>query len=128
MVKEATGGVGVDVLIDFIGGPYWDQNIASMANLGRIVEVGLMGGGQVQVDLRDLMAKRLQVCGTTLRGRSLEEKLAVTAQFKRHILPHLASGSMKPVVDQTFALEEVAEAHRYMETNANFGKIVLTID
>ncbi len=128
VVKETTGGAGVDVLIDFIGGPYWDQNIASMANLGRIVEVGLMGGGQVQVDLRDLMAKRLQVCGTTLRGRSLEEKLAVTAQFKRHILPHLASGSMKPVVDRTFALEEVAEAHRYMETNANFGKIVLTID
>ena len=87
-----------------------------------------MGGGQVQVDLRDLMAKRLQVCGTTLRGRSIEEKLIVTAQFKRHVLPHLVSGSMKPVVDRTFPLEEVAEAHRYMETNANFGKIVLTID
>ena len=87
-----------------------------------------MGGGQVQVDLRDLMAKRLQVCGTTLRGRSIEEKLIVTAQFKRHVLPHLTSGSMKPVVDRTFPLEEVAEAHRYMETNANFGKIVLTID
>ena len=128
VVKEKTAGAGVDVLIDFIGGPYWDQNIASMANLGRIVEVGLMGGGQVQVDLRDLMAKRLQVCGTTLRGRSIEEKLIVTAQFKRHVLPHLVSGSMKPVVDRTFPLEEVAEAHRYMETNANFGKIVLTID
>ena len=128
VVKEKTASAGVDVLIDFIGGPYWDQNVASMANLGRIVEVGLMGGGQVQVDLRDLMAKRLQVCGTTLRGRSIEEKLIVTAQFKRHVLPHLVSGSMKPVVDRTFPLEEVAEAHRYMETNANFGKIVLTID
>ena len=128
VVKEHTGGVGVDVLIDFIGGPYWDQNIASMAVLGRLVEVGLMGGSRVEVDLGRLMGKRLQVTGTGLRGRSLEEKLAVTAQFKRHVLPHLVSGSMKPIVDRTFPLEEVAEAHRYMETNANFGKIVLTID
>jgi NADPH:quinone reductase-like Zn-dependent oxidoreductase len=74
------------------------------------------------------MGKRLQVTGTGLRGRSLEEKLVVTAQFKRHVLPHLASGSMKPVVDRSFPLEEVADAHRYMETNANFGKIILTID
>ena len=128
VVKEKTAGAGVDVLIDFIGGPYWDQNIDSMAVLGRLVEVGLMGGGQVQVDLRQLMAKRLQVCGTGLRGRSIEEKLTVTAQFKRHVLPHLASGSMTPVVDRTFPLEEVGEAHLYMETNANFGKIVLTVD
>jgi putative PIG3 family NAD(P)H quinone oxidoreductase len=127
VVKEKTGGAGVDVLIDFIGGPYWDQNIASMAVLGRLVEVGLMGGGRVEVDLGQLMGKRLQVTGTGLRGRTLEEKLAVTAQFKRHVLPHLASGSMKPIVDRTFPLEEVADAHRYMETNANFGKIVLTI-
>ena len=128
VVKEKTGGVGVDVLIDFIGGPYWNQNIASMAVLGRLVEVGLMGGARVEVDLGQLMGKRLQVTGTGLRGRTIEEKLSVTAQFKRHVLPHLASGSMKPVVDRTFPLEEVADAHRYMETNANFGKIVLTID
>ena len=128
VVKEKTGGAGVDVLIDFIDGPYWDQNIASMAVLGRLVEVGLMGGGRVEVDLGQLLGKRLQVTGTGLRGRTLEEKLAITAQFKRHVLPHLASGSMKPIVDRTFPLEEVADAHRYMETNANFGKIVLTID
>ncbi|MBC8279875.1 MAG: NAD(P)H-quinone oxidoreductase [Chloroflexi bacterium] len=128
VIKEVTSGAGVDVVIDFIGEPYWDKNIASMAVLGRLVEVGLMGGSKVDVDLRPLMAKRLQVCGTGLRGRSLEEKLSVTAQFKRHVLPHLASGRMKPVVDRTFPLEEVAEAHKYMETNANFGKIVLTID
>ena len=128
VVKEKTGGAGVDVLIDFIGGPYWDQNIACMAVLGRLVEVGLMGGSRVEVDLGQLMAKRLQVTGTGLRGRTIEEKLAVTAQFKRHVLPHLTSGSMKPVVDRTFPLEEVADAHRYMETNANFGKIVFIID
>lgn len=127
VVQEHTGGVGVDVLIDFIGGPYWDQNIACMATLGRLVEVGLMGGGRVEVNLGQLMAKRLQVTGTGLRTRSIEEKLAVTAQFKRHVLPHLASGSMKPVVDRSFPLEQAAEAHRYMETNANFGKIVLTV-
>ncbi|GIT13621.1 MAG: hypothetical protein CM1200mP35_04410 [Chloroflexota bacterium] len=124
VIKEKTGGIGVDVLIDFIGGPYWNQNIDSMAGLGRLVEVGLMGGGQIDVDLRQLMSKRLQVCGTGLRGRSIEEKLMVTAQFKRHVLPHLIKGTMKPVVDRSYDLGEVAEAHRYMETNANFGKIV----
>ena len=98
-----------------------------MAVLGRLVEVGLMGGGQVEVDLRQLMAKRLQVCGTGLRGRSIEEKLMVTAQFKRHVLPHLIKGTMKPVVDRSYDLEEVADAHRYMETNSNFGKIALTM-
>ena len=128
VIKEHTGGAGVDVLIDFIGGPYWDKNIASMAILGRLVEVGLMGGSRVEVDLGQLMSKRLQVTGTGLRIRSIEEKLSVTAQFKRHVLPHLASGSMKPVVDRSFPLEQAAEAHRYMETNANFGKIVLTVD
>ena len=76
MEVAATAGVGVDVITDFIGGPYWDQNIASMAILGRLVEVGLMGGGQVEVDLRQLMAKRLQVRGTGLRGRSIEENEA----------------------------------------------------
>ena len=128
VIKEVTSGAGVDVLIDFIGAPYWDKNIASLAVLGRLVEVGLMGGTKMEVDLRPLMAKRLQVCGTGLRGRTLGEKLEVTAQFRRHVMPHLASGSMKPIVDRTFPLEEVAEAHKYMETNANFGKIVLTID
>ena len=128
VVNEVTSGSGVDVLVDFIGGPYWDQNIASMATQGRLVEVGLMGGGRVEIDMGQLLWKRLQVTGTTLRGRSIEEKLSVTAQFKRHVLPHLASGKMRPVVDRSFPLEEVAEAHRYMETNANFGKIVLTID
>jgi putative PIG3 family NAD(P)H quinone oxidoreductase len=68
VVNETTDGAGVDVLIDFIGAPYWHQNVASMANQGRIVEVGLMGGGQIEMDLRQLMAKRLQVCGTTLRA------------------------------------------------------------
>ena len=128
VIKAVTSGAGVDVLIDFIGAPYWDKNIASLAVLGRLVEVGLMGGTKMEVDLRPLMAKRLQVCGTGLRGRTLGEKLEVTSQFRRHVLPHLASGSMKPIVDRTFPLEEVAEAHKYMETNANFGKIVLTID
>jgi len=128
VIKDVTSGAGVDVLIDFIGAPYWDKNIASLAVLGRLVEVGLMGGTKMEVDLRPLMAKRLQVCGTGLRGRTLGEKLEVTAQFRRHVLPHLASGSMKPIVDRTFPLEEVAEAHKYMETNANFGKIVLTVD
>lgn len=127
VVKEETGGTGVDVLLDVIGGPYWDRNIASMGPQGRMVLVGLMGGGRVEVNLGHLLAKRLRVNGTVLRPRPLEEKIALTNQFKRHVLPLFESGAIKPVVDTSFTLEQAAEAHSYMESDANFGKIILTV-
>ena len=128
VVREVTDRKGVNVVCELVGGPYWERNIAAMATQGRLVLVGLMGGAKVETDLGLLMPKRLRVHGTVLRTRPLEEKIALTHQFKRHVLPLIADGRIKAVVDRTFPLEEAAQAHEYMETNANFGKIVLTVD
>ncbi len=127
VVQERTRGRGVDVILDLVGGPYWEANLASLATLGRIVLVGTMGGGKVETNLGALMGKRLRVFGTVLRARPIEEKIALTQQFAAQVLPLLASGAIKPVVDSVFPLERAAEAHAYMESNANFGKIVLTV-
>ncbi len=128
VVREHTDGVGVDVLLDVIGGEYWERNLASLAVRGRMALVGTMGGGSVDADLRPLLFKRLRLYGTVLRSRPIEEKIALTNQFKRHVLPLVASGAIKPVVDCVYPLADAAEAHRHMETNANFGKIVLAVD
>lgn len=125
VVREKTGGRGVDVILDVIGAPYWEKNIASLAVKGRMVIVGTMGGARHEVNLGALLAKRLSVHGTSLRSRSNVEKMLITAQFRQHVLPLFASGKLRPVVDKVFPLSEAAEAHRYMESNANFGKIVL---
>ena len=128
VVRDHSGGRGVDVILDVIGAPYWDRNISSLANKGRMVIVGTMGGATHEVNIGALMPKRLRVHGTVLRARPIEEKIALNQQFVRHVLPLLADGRIRPVVDSIFKLEEVSEAHRYMESNANFGKIVLTME
>jgi putative PIG3 family NAD(P)H quinone oxidoreductase len=125
VVRERTERRGVDVILDVIGGPYWEQNIAALALRGRMVIVGTLGGNKVEVDLGGLMGKRARVHGTLLRSRPLEEKCMLTQTFARRWLPLFASERLVPVVDRVYPLAEVAEAHRYMETNANFGKIVL---
>jgi NADPH:quinone reductase-like Zn-dependent oxidoreductase len=124
VVRDMTGG-GVDVVLDVVGGPYWDQNIASLAVSGRMVVVGTMGGSKPQVELGQLMRKRLQVRGTVLRSRPLEEKATATHAFAKSVVPHLASGSIKVIVDKVFPLAEAGEAQAYMERNENFGKVVL---
>ncbi len=128
IVRDRSGGRGVDVILDVIGAPYWDRNISSLAVKGRMVIVGTMGGATHEVNIGSLMGKRLQVNGTVLRARPIEEKIALNQQFVRHVLPLLADGRIRPVVDSIYPLEEVSEAHRYMESNANFGKIVLTME
>ena len=126
VVARETDGRGVEVVLDVVGAPYWDGNMASLATKGRMVIVGTMGGGRVeQMHIGALMGKRLRVHGTVLRSRPLEEKAELTQQFARRLLPLFEGGRLRPVVDRVFPLEEVAEAHRYMESNANFGKIVL---
>jgi len=121
----ATGGRGVDVVLDVIGASYWERNMRALAPKGRMVIVGLMGGATTQANLGMLLTKRLQVRGTTLRARPLEEKALATRAFEKSVLPHVASGRVRVVVDRVFALAEAAEAQKYMEANANFGKIVL---
>jgi len=127
VIQEHTNGKGVEVILDVVGGPYWERNLASLAEQGRMVVVSTLGGGEVEVNLRSLMPKRLRVSGTVLQARSPGEKLIVTHQFARHVLLHLVRGSLHPVIDRVFPLEQVSQAHRYMERNANFGKIVLEI-
>lgn len=124
---KATGGRGVDTILDVIGASYWEKNMAALAVKGRMVIVGLMGGNSAQANLGVLLGKRLQVRGTTLRARTLEEKATAMRAFEKSVLPHMASGRIKVVVDRVFPLSEAAEAQRYMESNANFGKIVLEV-
>jgi NADPH2:quinone reductase len=126
-VLEHTQGAGVDIVLDVIGGDYLDRNVRALARRGRIVQVGVMGGGKVSLDLGLLMAKRASLMGTMLRARPLEEKIAATLRFEREALPGFDAGRLAPVIDTRFPLDAVADAHRRMEANANVGKIVLDI-
>ncbi|HXN33940.1 MAG TPA: NAD(P)H-quinone oxidoreductase [Polyangiaceae bacterium] len=122
-----TGGRGVDVVIDLVGGPYVAQDLACLAPRGRIVVVGTMGGAHAQLDLALLMTKRAELRGTVLRSRPLEEKILAAHALERHIAPLLAAGSLRPVVDCVLPLAQAGEAHRRVEENATFGKVVLEV-
>lgn len=126
-VQEVTDKQGVELIEDFIGAAYWERNLRSLKTCGRLVLVGTMGGVKVETSLMLLMSKRLQVFGSVLRARPLAEKIEVTQRFCRDWLPLLASGRITPVVDTIFPLAQAAEAHRYMEENRNFGKIILSV-
>ncbi len=123
--KSATSGRGADVVVDFIGAAYLARNLEVLALKGRMIVIGMLGGIKAELNLATMLAKRLEIRGTLLRSRSLEEKAAALRAFEKSVLPSLASGRIQPVVDRVFPIDEVSEAHRYMETNANFGKIVL---
>ena len=127
-VKEVTNGQGVDVIEDFIGAAYWERNLRSLKTGGRLVLVGLMGGVKVEANLGLLMTKRLQIFGSVLRSRPLADKIAITRRFRTKWLPLLAAGRIKPIVDRVFPLAQAVDAHRYMEENRNFGKIILGVD
>jgi NADPH:quinone reductase len=127
-VNRLTNGEGVHVVLDFIGAPYLEQNLQALALWGRIVFLATLGGVQANVNLGMLMGKRISMRGVTMRTRTLEEKLAVTRRFATSVLPLLANGKVKPVVDQVYPLEKIAEAHKVMEENRNFGKLIVRID
>jgi putative PIG3 family NAD(P)H quinone oxidoreductase len=124
-VKRLTGRRGAAVILDFVGGAYAAENISSLAPGGRIVVIGTMGGPKVQLDLGLLMRARGSIVGTVLRPRPLEEKIAATQAFGRDVLPLIAAGKVKPVVDAVLPAARAREAHERMEKNDSFGKIVL---
>ena len=124
-VKDATDGRGADVILDLVGGSYLARNQAAVARLGRHVVVGVPGGARAEIDLRLLMVHRARMMGTVLRARPVEEKAALARAFEKDVLPGFADGSLKPVVDGIFPAQEAADAHRLMEANRNFGKILL---
>jgi NADPH:quinone reductase-like Zn-dependent oxidoreductase len=117
----------VDLVVDFVGGPYLATNLEVLAPCGRLVIVGVLGGAKAEIDLGVLLMKRLTVVGTMLRARPLEEKILATRAFEAEVVPLLASGTVKPVVDEVFDLADVRAAHELMASNETFGKIVLRL-
>ena len=126
-VKEWTEGEGVDVILDLVGAGYWERNLRSLKPGGRILIVGLLGGSRVEADLWYILRRRLQVIGSAMRGRCLEDKIAITERFRERVLPLIESGEIRPVLDRVYPFEEVRDAHRRMEENLNIGKIVLRL-
>jgi NADPH:quinone reductase-like Zn-dependent oxidoreductase len=124
---KAAVPAGVDVVLDVVGGDEANRNLASVRTRGTIVQVGLMGGGQTSVNLGLLLVKRVTWVGTTLRARPIEEKVAICQRFVAEVLPLLEDGRLRPVIDSRFALDDIVEAHRRMEANANTGKILIDV-
>jgi NADPH:quinone reductase-like Zn-dependent oxidoreductase len=127
LAECAPGADGVDVVLDVVAGDEVNRNLRAVRPTGRIVQVGLMGGGKVDVDAGLLLTKRVTWVGTVLRSRPLEEKIAVSRRFCAEVLPLFASGALRPVIDRRFRLDDIADAHRMMEANANVGKLVVDV-
>jgi putative PIG3 family NAD(P)H quinone oxidoreductase len=125
-VREATGGRGVDVILDMVGGEYLQRNIESLAMEGRLVHIGQLGGSKGHIDLTPLLRQRLTITGSTLRARSVPEKAAIARAVHQHVWPLLESGEVRVLVHATFPLRDAAEAHRVMESSTHIGKLVLT--
>ncbi len=126
-VKAETGGRGVDVVLDMVGGDYIEKNLRALADDGRLVYIGFQSGSTATLDLMRLMLKRLTITGSTLRIRSPEVKAAIARAVAEQALPHVAAGRVRVPVDSTFPLANAAEAHARMETSQHIGKIVLTV-
>ncbi|ETP61482.1 quinone oxidoreductase [Burkholderia dolosa PC543] len=128
IVARETNGRGVDVVVDFVGEPYFARNIASLADGGRLVQVGILGGGgSVAVELEQILYRYLQIFGTVMKSRPQAEKHAMVRRFRERWLDRFDAARIEPVVDSTFPLARAADAHRRMESSRNVGKIILTM-
>src|SRR5438309_1419100 len=125
--RELTSGRGVDVVLDHIGAAYLANNLAALAVGGRLVVIGLMGGAQAEVNLAQLLIRRLALIGSTLRARSIGEKARIVEGFRARFGAALAAGRLRPPIARVLPLAEAAEAHRLMQSSAHFGKIVLRV-
>ena len=124
-VREATGGRGVDVVLDIVGGDYLARNLEALAVEGRLLQIGLQGGASAQLNMLPLLQKRLTITASTLRARSVAEKGALAAAVKANVWPLLESGAVKPVIYATFPIRSAADAHRLLDSGQHIGKIVL---
>lgn len=127
VAKAETGGRGVDVILDMVGGPYVERNLQALAVEGRLVQIAWLQGAKLEGNFLPLMLKRLTWTGSTLRPRSIEQKGAIAAALKEKVLPLLAEGKVKPLIHRTFPLAEAAAAHALMESSQHIGKIVLVV-
>jgi putative PIG3 family NAD(P)H quinone oxidoreductase len=126
-VKRLTGGRGVDVVLDMVGGDYLPRNLLCLAEEGRHVSIAVQRGAKADLPIWQVMAKRLTLTGSTLRARDGAFKAALAAELRREVWPHLDAGTIRPAIDSTFPLADAADAHRRMESGAHVGKIVLTV-
>jgi NADPH:quinone reductase len=125
-VRAATQDRGVDVILDMVGGDYLPRNLNALAPQGRLVVIATQGGHSASIDLRKVMMNRLQITGSTLRPRPLAFKQAIKGQLLTRVWPLLASGQLRPIVERIYSFAEAAAAHRHMESNTHFGKILMT--
>jgi putative PIG3 family NAD(P)H quinone oxidoreductase len=127
-VQSLTGGRGVDVILDMIGGDYFARNIDALAVEGRLVEIATLHGVKAEVNIQTMMGRRLTITGSTLRPRPVADKAAIASELRQQVWPLLESGAVKPIIHATFPLREAAEAHRVMESSAHIGKLLLVTD
>jgi len=127
VVKELTGGKGVDVILDMVGGDYVPRELKCLAADGRLSLIAFLGGSRTTLDMSDILYRRLTVTGSTLRPRSVEYKTAVADALRQHVWPRIEAGTIKPVIHSVFPLEQAADAHRLMESSTHVGKIVLSV-
>ena len=127
-IKTLTENRGVDVILDMVGGPYFPKNIKILAAEGRLLQIALMQGYKAEVDFRPLLMKRVTLTGSTLRPRSIKEKAEIARALRKEVWPLLDSGTIRPIIHQTFPLEKAADAHRLMESSSHIGKILLKPD
>lgn len=125
VVRELTGGRGVDVVLDMVGGDYFARNIDVLAVGGRLIEIATLQGVKAELNIQTIMQRRLTVTGSTLRARPVADKAAIAAELRQHVWPLLESGAVKPIIHATFPLRHAAEAHRVMESGAHIGKLLL---
>lgn len=126
-VQRVTNGVGVSTVLDVIGGDYLERNVASLAVKGRIIQVGVMAGKPVPFNVGALLAKRASITGTVLRPRPLDEKISITQRFAEEVMPLFETGQLRPVIDRRYNFADIADAHAFMASNGNVGKIVVRI-
>ena len=126
-VATVTQKKGVNVILDMVGGSYIEKNLRVLALEGRYCFIAFLEGGQATIDFRPLMMKRQTITGSTLRARPDNQKAAIAVSLKEQVWPLLAAGKVKPVIHQTFALEEIVDAHQLMESSAHIGKIMLKV-
>lgn len=124
-LQVATDGRGVDVILDMVGAPYLEANLDTLATDGRLVLIGLMGGATAEIPLVKLMSRRLTVTGSTLRARSVSAKGAIVDAVRTRVWPWVSDGQFEPQIDEVFALENAAKAHRAMEASQHIGKLLL---
>jgi putative PIG3 family NAD(P)H quinone oxidoreductase len=127
VVRGLSGGGGVDVVLDIVGGDYFARNIDALAVEGRLVEIATLQGVKAELNIQTIMQRRLTITGSTLRARPIADKAAIAQAVHTHVWPLLESGAVKPIVHATFPLRAAAEAHRLMESSAHIGKLVLTL-